>query len=391
MRKVRGMVYIIVISAVAVASCGEPVPIKEMMLARKAIARALSVKADKYASKEIEAAMKKIYESHDLVVKNEIENAAKSAVESRKLAESAFEISIPLLAKDTIEAAEKSFELATEAYGEKLAPDEFSDARDRLDDANNLFQNKKSYESYLAALEADKLSKNARNAALGRKEILRDAITEVELVIERAKQNNAETNAGDNLKLAEDNLKLARESYDELKLKKGFAAIEIARINADEAQVLSIEKTANDKIKVSEDAVLRAEKSEGSVIAKEEFLAAKESLDNAKQMFTEKKYSECISFANESIRMAEIVIETKKPVEPQKDLSTVKSPEDGEKDFILYKVRFNEQKRDCLWRIAERQYKKALLWKKIYKANEDRIKNPDLIQPGWILKVPKLK
>ena len=28
-------------------------------------------------------------------------------------------------------------------------------------------------------------------------------------------------------------------------------------------------------------------------------------------------------------------------------------------------------------------------WKKIYEANKDQIKNPDLIQPGWKLKIPK--
>jgi nucleoid-associated protein YgaU len=32
-----------------------------------------------------------------------------------------------------------------------------------------------------------------------------------------------------------------------------------------------------------------------------------------------------------------------------------------------------------------------MLWKKIYKANTDQIQNPNLILPGWVLKVPKLK
>ena len=30
----------------------------------------------------------------------------------------------------------------------------------------------------------------------------------------------------------------------------------------------------------------------------------------------------------------------------------------------------------------------GLGWKDIYEANKDRIKNPDLIQPGWKLKIP---
>jgi hypothetical protein len=28
-------------------------------------------------------------------------------------------------------------------------------------------------------------------------------------------------------------------------------------------------------------------------------------------------------------------------------------------------------------------------WKEIFEANKDQISNPDLIQPGWKLKIPK--
>lgn len=30
----------------------------------------------------------------------------------------------------------------------------------------------------------------------------------------------------------------------------------------------------------------------------------------------------------------------------------------------------------------------GLTWQKIYEANKDQIKNPDVIQPGWKLKIP---
>ncbi len=43
---------------------------------------------------------------------------------------------------------------------------------------------------------------------------------------------------------------------------------------------------------------------------------------------------------------------------------------------------------DSLSRIAKNKYGKASLWKAIYEANKDRIKNPDLIQVGWELKLP---
>jgi nucleoid-associated protein YgaU len=45
---------------------------------------------------------------------------------------------------------------------------------------------------------------------------------------------------------------------------------------------------------------------------------------------------------------------------------------------------------DSLSKIAKRFYGKANLWPKIHEANRDVIKNPDLIQVGWTLKIPKL-
>ena len=41
---------------------------------------------------------------------------------------------------------------------------------------------------------------------------------------------------------------------------------------------------------------------------------------------------------------------------------------------------------DNLSKIAKKY--PGLTWKDIYEANTDRIKNPDLIQPGWELKIP---
>ena len=43
---------------------------------------------------------------------------------------------------------------------------------------------------------------------------------------------------------------------------------------------------------------------------------------------------------------------------------------------------------DSLSKIAQREYGEASQWKKIYEANRDTIKNPDLIHPGQTLKLP---
>jgi nucleoid-associated protein YgaU len=45
-------------------------------------------------------------------------------------------------------------------------------------------------------------------------------------------------------------------------------------------------------------------------------------------------------------------------------------------------------KGDSLSKIAKREYGDASKWRRIYEANKDLIKDPDLIYPGQELKVP---
>lgn len=46
-------------------------------------------------------------------------------------------------------------------------------------------------------------------------------------------------------------------------------------------------------------------------------------------------------------------------------------------------------KGDCLWSIAKKYYGSGTQYTKIYNANRDIIKNPSLIYPGQVLKIPK--
>jgi nucleoid-associated protein YgaU len=43
---------------------------------------------------------------------------------------------------------------------------------------------------------------------------------------------------------------------------------------------------------------------------------------------------------------------------------------------------------DSLSKIAKKQYGNASKWPRIYEANRDTIKNPDLIHPGQELRIP---
>lgn len=60
------------------------------------------------------------------------------------------------------------------------------------------------------------------------------------------------------------------------------------------------------------------------------------------------------------------------------------------KSGATYTVGTWAKDRDCLWNIAKKPkvYGNAWLWPKIWQGNKDKIKDPDIIKPGWILKIP---
>jgi len=45
---------------------------------------------------------------------------------------------------------------------------------------------------------------------------------------------------------------------------------------------------------------------------------------------------------------------------------------------------------DSLSKIAKRVYGKASYWRQIFEANKDNVKDPDLIYPGQVLRLPAL-
>lgn len=49
---------------------------------------------------------------------------------------------------------------------------------------------------------------------------------------------------------------------------------------------------------------------------------------------------------------------------------------------------YTVKKGDTLWKIAEVHYGKGSEYPKIVAANNPPIVNPDLIQPGWVLRIP---
>ena len=65
--------------------------------------------------------------------------------------------------------------------------------------------------------------------------------------------------------------------------------------------------------------------------------------------------------------------------------SSATAPQAEEARVETYTVRSG----DTLWAISKRFYGDGNQWGRIYEANRDTIKDPDLIQPGWELNIPR--
>ncbi len=78
-----------------------------------------------------------------------------------------------------------------------------------------------------------------------------------------------------------------------------------------------------------------------------------------------------------------------KPVD-EEIASISKEIEDLKAEIAKYPSEYTVQEGDYLAKIAAMRYiyYNAKAWPRIYRANRDKIKNPNLIYPGWVLKIP---
>lgn len=417
--KLRNTLAILSILTLAFTACEVKVPIKELSKAREAIVQAESVNADKYSPAELKAARDELAKAHDLIIKDEeAEESVKNADESYKKAMEAYNRSAVLFASDALKKADDAIAEADAVYAERLSPDNYTQARDYYNSANEKFEGKDYLLTNSLAEEAYNKAVKAKEESLDNRYQLQAKIDEVNSILARVQKYNYKDYADARYNTAKDKVKQASDFYKSDSLKSGFEAVEIARINADEAYKLTMDGVAASKISEAESAVSKAETSEGAEYAEEDLAAAKEALDNAKRMKNSGNYDESITYSNEAIRLSNSVMEdglkakiaamvqmraekedaeraAKEKAEGEK-VSKGKSGEksgagtpDEDENYWYYKVKTWEKHEECLSRIAEQYYKNAKAWKVIQKANPGLIKNPDLIRPGWIIKIPK--
>ena len=72
---------------------------------------------------------------------------------------------------------------------------------------------------------------------------------------------------------------------------------------------------------------------------------------------------------------------------PKADFSNVQGGSSSTEETIGEQT-YTVQRGDTLSHIAKQFYGKAGAWNRIFEANRDQLDNPDLIQPGQVLKIP---
>jgi nucleoid-associated protein YgaU len=74
---------------------------------------------------------------------------------------------------------------------------------------------------------------------------------------------------------------------------------------------------------------------------------------------------------------------------PKADFSDVESGSSSTAPSPAAGRTYTVKKGDSLSKIAKREYGDAQQWRKIFEANRDTIKDPDLIYPGQVFRIPE--
>lgn len=153
------------------------------------------------------------------------------------------------------------------------------------------------------------------------------------------------------------------------------------------------------ELQKAESALSAAKDAGAQDLAAKDYQAAENKLNEGKSLVDKKKYKDAVPVLNDAASLADTARDkalvakktTTKPVAaapapaPAPATAPAFAPE-KKADFADHKV----VKGDCLWKIAASKdaFGDGYAWPLIYDANKDQIKNPNLIYPKQVLKVP---
>ena len=319
MKKVRlflqcfsGMLIIITL-----VSCEVEVPIREIMDAKVTIDRAYEVKAEKYSADNLKKATDYLYECHTFLKDDKIADAKKSAENAKQSALTAINVSLPLLAKDTLDEATKIYNEAETQNAALYAPDEFKKTDDAIKEADKLNKETKYWDSYLKSREAIKTGKAASDKAMASIPDLKNRLDQLSREYDGLKTGEMSAQSETELAAAKTSLDKAKGELDEKKLKNITALLDDAQKNLKQAKD-KIDNAANNEKKIAETRekinqltkeLDELKSGKGKTYAGDEITKAETAIGEANELLAKKKPNESlplVTAAENSIKAAQL-------------------------------------------------------------------------------------
>lgn len=430
-------------------SCGATLPLQEISTAKQEVTRAKLFQSEKYAKTEFDESRTSLLGVHENLSSSspDIKKVTQLAQTSTDKAHAAINKSLPNYVKELQKEVDSSLESANAALAESLASDIYEQASllktegdeivknaDAKLAKNDSVGNEIAYSEYEKGIkrykESIQVSEKAKDLSLAQTQAIIDSSSDIETNLDLIeKYSNKDKTIQSKTSALREEYKSSISLMEAGSLRDGFKKAEKIRGESTELMTSVILPYAKERIKLAtvkiddaEKLLNSSEKGAKSSVASDNLTASKEAFTSSVDLLGKERYYDSIQQSDESIRLAEETLKTKQNSEADlsaknrssdnhsdkareeadaKDSIPVKKKEKTEKvekksTLTESKIQWKKhivQKRippETLWRIAAD--KKYLgnkdLWKEIYKANQKKISNPNLIYPNQVILIP---
>jgi nucleoid-associated protein YgaU len=214
----------------------------------------------------------------------------------------------------------------------------------------------------------------------------REEISQTRAILLEAKKMGAMEFSKDKFQKAQDLLAQA-EAESKTECRKSWKTVMLAKMQAEEAKKEAAArqaayKTDAEKYMAKAQKLIKEGRESGDAkYALDLFEVAENTLNDARQAYADGNYRDALGYGKEAYKLAKraVVIASHLRMEAEKG-----------KEVTLERVHV-VRKGECLWKISgyTRVYHNPFMWPLIYKANQSKIKDPDLIYPKQIFSIPR--
>ena len=219
---------VLILMSVFTVACELKVPINEMVAAKKQITRAYEVQADRFSPDNLKEATDHLIRAHDYLREDNTDKAGNEADAAYNSAEQAIEQSLPLLADESLKAAQSLRDKCDMVYAEKYAPGDETSGLTSLKEAEDLFEQKEYWQSHLKSSEASTLLGRAVELSMAHKDELTARQQELSALHQKLNENEYSSDSKDELAVAASKLSQAGENLSTDHLRDAFLLLEEA-------------------------------------------------------------------------------------------------------------------------------------------------------------------